>query len=52
MLDRDPYDGAPFYCATCGADLDEQATCSEPLRSGGPACRLETKATAEARQRR
>jgi hypothetical protein len=51
-MSRSPFDGRPYYCGTCGADPDEQALCREPLRSGGPNCRLETVHVAEARARR
>jgi hypothetical protein len=46
MLDRDPYDGEPYYCSVCGAGLAELIACEEVE------CALETKAAAEARQRR
>jgi hypothetical protein len=44
MSDRTPYDGAPFYCATCGLGLGEYMACED----GG--CELESEVNAKARQ--
>lgn len=30
MTLRTPYDGAPYYCATCGAGFYEMAKCDRP----------------------
>ena len=47
MLNRDPYDGLPYYCITCGRGFGE--FCSGDSQEE---CRLETKPTAEARKLR
>lgn len=42
-MGRDPHDGRPFYCVTCGHGFAEFVACEEPD------CTLETTAAAEAR---
>ena len=29
MNDRNPFDGRPFYCVTCGAGFDEYMACED-----------------------
>ena len=43
MSERTPYDGQPYYCATCGCGLGEFMACEEVD------CLLETKEAAVAR---
>jgi hypothetical protein len=45
-MNRDPYDGLPYYCALCGLGISEVISCDESE------CCLESKATAKARQLR
>lgn len=41
---RSPYDGEPYYCATCGLSLSEYGACDDVD------CKLETKQQAEERR--
>lgn len=44
-MSRDPYDGLPYYCSTCGDPYPADEKCEE-----SPAlCSIETKHAAEAR---
>ena len=44
---RDPYDGQPYYCKTCGGEPGEHT--QQDFADG---CKLEDIATAQMRQRR
>lgn len=43
-MDRDPYDGKPYYCALCHLGFDEFLACE------APDCKLESEAAALKRQ--
>lgn len=46
MMRRDPYDGKPYYCNSCGLGWAEFQACED-----GP-CELESDKAAQQRQRR
>jgi hypothetical protein len=48
MIDRDPFDGEPYYCANCSAVCNDSnyRGCAEYP------CKLESRETAQARRRR
>lgn len=46
-MSRDPYDGEPYYCVTCGVGYPEFMACEEP-----DACKLESREKAQARKRK
>ena len=45
-MGRDPYDGEPFYCVTCGFGYGEYIACEDV------ACKLESREKAQSRKQR